>query len=104
MAMPRLRKRLVRAVLVSVVVLGTGVGMLYALQRQLIYFPDATKVPAAADVIAGSRDVTLHTSDGLDLDAWFLPASGSEDTGMAVLFAPGNGGNREGRAVFAQTL
>ncbi len=102
--MPRLRKWLVRAVLVSVVVLVTGVGMLYALQRQLIYFPDATKVPSAADVIAGSRDVTLHTEDGHDLGAWFVPASGREDTGMAVLFAPGNGGNREGRAVFAQAL
>ena len=99
--MPRLRKWLVRGVLVSVVVLGTGVGMLYALQRQLIYFPDATTVPPAADVIPGSRDVTLHTEDGLELGAWFVPATGSEDTGMAVLFAPGNGGNREGRAMFA---
>ena len=63
----RLRKRLVRVVLVSVVILGTGVGMLWALQRQLIYFPDASPVSPAADVIPGSRDVTLHTADGLEL-------------------------------------
>ena len=104
MATPRLRKRLVRGVLVSLVILGTGVGMLWALQRQLIYFPDATQVPPAADVIAGARDVTLHTSDGLELGAWFVPAAGPDDTGMAVLFAPGNGGNREGRAMFAEAL
>ena len=104
MATPRLRKKLVRGVLVSVVILGTGVGMLWALQRQLIYFPDTTQVPSAADVIPGSRDVTLHTKDGLELGAWFVPAAGAEDTGMAVLFAPGNGGNREGRATFAEAL
>src|SRR5687768_5773518 len=104
MATPRLRKRLVRGVLVSVVILGAVVAMLYALQRQLIYFPDATPVPPAADVIPGARDVTLNTRDGLELGAWFVPAAGCEDTGMAVLFAPGNGGNREGRATFADAL
>jgi pimeloyl-ACP methyl ester carboxylesterase len=78
--------------------------MLWALQRQLIYFPDATQVPPAADVLPGSRDVTLHTRDGLELGAWFVPAAGAEDTRMAVLFAPGNGGNREGRATFAEAL
>jgi len=91
-------------VLVLVVILGTGVGMLWALQRQLIYFPDASPVSPAADVIPGSRDVTLHTADGLELGAWFLPAAGGEDTGMAVMFAPGNGGNRAGRATFAEAL
>ena len=93
-----------RGVLVSVVILGIVVGMLYALQRQLIYFPDATPVPPAADDIPGARDVTLNTTDGLELGAWFVPAAGREDTGMAVLFAPGNGGNREGRATFAEAL
>ena len=61
-------------------------------------------MPPAADVIVGARDVTLHTKDGLDLGAWFLPADEAADTGMAVLFAPGNGGNREGRATFAESL
>jgi len=89
---------------VSVLILGTVVGMLWALQRQLIYFPDPTPVPAAADVIAGSRDVTLHTTDGLELGAWFVPAAGHEDTGMVVLLAPGNGGNRADRAEFAESL
>ena len=55
-------------------------------------------------MIPGSRDVTLQTADGLELGAWFVPADGSEDTGMAVLFAPGNGGNRAGRAAFAESL
>jgi len=78
--------------------------MLWALQRRLIYFPDSRQVPPAADVIDGSRDVTLQTRDGLELRAWFVPAADREDTGMAVLLAPGNGGNRAGRAEFAERL
>ena len=90
--------------MVLVLLAGAVVAMLWALQRQLIYFPDSTPVPPAADVIAGARDVTLHTSDGLELGAWFVPADPREDTGMAVLFAPGNGGNRAGRAGLAEEL
>ena len=91
-------------VLLVLVVGGTVVSMLWALQRQLIYFPDATPVPPAGNVIAGARDVTLHTADGLELGAWFVPATGQADTRMAVLVAPGNGGNRAGRAGFAEEL
>jgi len=83
---------------------GTVLGVLWALQRQLIYFPDATPVPPAQDVIVGARDVTLHTADGFELGAWFVPAGGQVDTGLAVLVAPGNGGNRAGRAGFAEEL
>ena len=91
-------------VLGLVLLVGVAVGMLTALQRQLIYFPDSTRVPPAGDVIAGARDITLHTSDGLDLGAWFVPASTDADLRMAVLVAPGNGGNRLGRAGLATEL
>lgn len=84
--------------------LGLAVGMLTVLQRQLIYFPDTTTVPPAGDVIAGARDVTLRTSDGLTLGAWFVPASPVADTDMAVLVAPGNGGNRSDRVGLATEL
>src|SRR4051794_41909819 len=74
-----------------------AIAMLWGLQRRLIYFPDATPVPPAAHVIAGAREVTLNTSDGLELGAWFVPAGPVNRTGMAVLLAPGNGGDRGGR-------
>ena len=80
------------------------VGMLWAFQRQLVYYPDPTSVPPAGEVIDGARDVTLHTADGLELGAWFVPAAGTTRTGMAVLLAPGNGGNRAGRAELAAEL
>ena len=98
------RRNLKRGLLVVLLLGGTVVAMLLALQRQLIYFPDPTPVSPAGDVIAGARDVTLHTSDGLELGAWFVPATGPVDTRLAVLVAPGNGGNRAGRADFAEAL
>jgi pimeloyl-ACP methyl ester carboxylesterase len=100
----RLRSNLGRGLLVLVLVVGTVVAVLWTLQRHLIYFPDPTPVPSAATVIAGARDVTLRTADGLELGAWFVPADPRQDTGMAVLLAPGNGGNRAGRAGLAEEL
>ena len=98
------RRVLGRGLVVSILLVGTVVAVLWALQRQLIYLPATTPVPPASEVIPGARDVTLHTADGLELGAWFVPAAGSTDTGMAVLVAPGNGGNRVGRAGFAAEL
>ncbi len=83
---------------------GTVMAVLWAVQRQLVYFPDTRPLPPAGDVVVGARDVTLHTADGLELGAWFVPAAGPVDTGTAVLVAPGNGGNRAGRAGLATEL
>ena len=79
---------------------------LWALQRQLIFFPDPAAVPPAGQVIDGARDVTLRTTDGLELGAWFVPAASTAQDGRrhAVLLAPGNGGNRLGRAPLAERL
>jgi len=103
MARP-LHTRVIRGLLITLAILGALIGLLWAFQRQLIYYPDTTALPPAGEVIPGARDVTLHTSDDLELDAWFVPARKTTDTRMAVLLAPGNGGNRAGRAAFAQRL
>jgi pimeloyl-ACP methyl ester carboxylesterase len=97
--------RMARVLVVVLLIGGVMVGMLWWLQRQMIYFPDASSVPPAGDVIEGARDVTLHTDDGLELGAWFVPAApGAPDRRMAVLVAPGNDGNRLGRADLAEEL
>jgi hypothetical protein len=97
---------MVRVALVVLVIGGAVVAMMWWLQRQFIYFPDTSDVPPAGEVIEGARDVTLLTDDGLELGAWFVPASesGGADRRMAVLVAPGNGGNRAGRAELAEEL
>jgi uncharacterized protein len=94
---------LVSVALVVGVVVTVVVGLVWAFQRRLVYFPDASPVPSAGTVIPGARDVTLHTSDGLDLGAWFVPPAGG-DRGLAVLVAPGNAGNRSDRAALATEL
>lgn len=83
------------------VLVGLVVAMRFG-QRQLVHFPDRTTPPPAATVLAGARDVTLTTSDGLTLGAWYVPPSGA--CRAAVLVAPGNAGNRRGRAPLAAAL
>lgn len=97
-------RTLVRAVLGSgVVVLGL-LSMVWAWQRSLIYFPDEGEVPAVHQVLPGGQDVRHRTADGLDLGAWFVPAAAEADRQKAVLYLPGNGGNRAGRAQIAEEL
>ncbi len=101
-------RSIVGVLVAFLLIVGVVVGMLWWLQRQLIYFPDASSVLPAGEVILGARDVTLRTDDGLELGAWFVPAApGAGPTGrqrMAVLVAPGNGGNRADRAGLAEEL
>lgn len=76
---------------------------LWGFQRRLIYFPSRARVPPAAEVIAGARDVTLRTGDALELGAWLVPAR-DPDRGAAVLVASGNAGDRSMRAPLAAAL
>lgn len=90
------------AVIVSAVVV-LLLGLVWGLQRHLIYLPGTEAVPPSAAVLPGASEVTLDTSDGLSLGAWFIPAD-EPDRGMAVLVANGNAGNRSGRAPLARAL
>jgi uncharacterized protein len=94
----------VRSVIAIVGVVALLLGSAWLLQRRMIYLPSAEPVPEASAVIAGATDVTLLTSDGLRLGAWFVPAQRAVDREAAVLLAPGNAGSRAGRAPLAQAL
>lgn len=97
--------RWVGRILLGVVAVIAGVlALIWSFQRSLIYFPDNSTVPPAAEVLPAAQDVTLRTQDGLDLQAWFVAADAQADTGLAVLYAPGNGGHRAGRAGIAAEL
>jgi fermentation-respiration switch protein FrsA (DUF1100 family) len=78
------------------------VTLAYLFQRSLVFLPSDGPVPSAGDVLPGARDVTLTTSDGLELGAWFVPALGTERG--TVLVAPGNAGDRSLRAPLAAAL
>jgi fermentation-respiration switch protein FrsA (DUF1100 family) len=98
---PVVRGRAATAVALALAVVGVIVAV-WVGQRALVYFPDRTAPPPAAVVLPGARDVTLTTSDGLTLGAWYVPPS--MPCGAAVLVAPGNAGNREGRVGLAAAL
>ena len=75
---------------------------LWVLQRRLVFPADTSDPGPAAGWLPGARDVVLHTSDGVDLTAWYLPADAGCE--VSVLVAPGNGGNRAGRTELAVRL
>jgi uncharacterized protein len=98
--------RVGRSVLVVVLVLAVIVIAVWALQRRLIYYPDRSPVPSAGQVLPGARDVSLNTSDELQLGGWLIPpaAPAGPGRGFTVLVANGNGGNRADRARLAEAL
>lgn len=79
-----------------------AVGLVWFGQRQLIYFPDSNDPGSAADSFESGSDVELSTSDDLKLSAWLVEPANPRD--VAVLYLPGNGGNRDGRIEVGQAL
>jgi uncharacterized protein len=77
------------AVLIVLVYLGFAL-MLYALQSRMLYFPtrEIATTPAAAGM--SYEELRLTTSDGIRIQAWYVPAP---DPRGHVLFFHGNGGN-----------
>lgn len=101
---PRWRGPLITVLSVLLVIgallLAIGLG-----QRHLIYFPNRND---PGQVNSGDRDpyasdVTFTTDDGLTLHTWLF-APTAEKTGVAVLYLPGNGGNRLNRLDVAQEM
>jgi uncharacterized protein len=98
-------KPVLTVLVAGLLVLALLVTLAWLAQRRLIYLPDRGDVPPAAAAVAGARDVTLPTTDGLDLGAWLVPpADPAADRRFTVLVAPGNAGNRAGRAPLARAL
>jgi len=86
-------------VMLAVVVVAPG----WALQRWLIYFPSGSPAVAPGQLLEGGSVVGLRTEDGLDLAAWYAPAT-APSTGATVLVLPGNAGSRAARVPLARAL
>ncbi len=98
-------RRALRAALVSLLVMGLTIGLLWLAQRKLIYFPDTRRPPDPAGVLSGASEVGFDTADGLRLHGWLVrPPDRDRDRAVAVLVAPGNAGNRLSRAPLARAL
>jgi fermentation-respiration switch protein FrsA (DUF1100 family) len=66
------------------------VGFAYFRQEKMLYFPLKTLEATPADVGLTFEEVSLRTSDGVDISAWYLPAYSEKGV---VLFCHGNAGN-----------
>lgn len=77
--------------------------VLYFAQRSLIYFPHGEVAAPAALGLTQAEVVRFETEDGLDLEAWFVPAREPSEQRTLVVFN-GNAGNRGHRAVLAATF
>jgi fermentation-respiration switch protein FrsA (DUF1100 family) len=100
---------IVRAIVVVAVVTAVVLALVYVTQRSLIYFPGSTP-PGSELLPRGAEVIELHTSDGLRLSSWFLPAThrsgsaGDRPAGPAVLIFNGNAGDRSHRLTLAEAL
>ena len=95
-------RRLVTVVAIGALVLLGLVGMLWAFQRTLIYFP-SQDVGDLRATVSDAEDVTFTTADGLELGALLVPAFGDAN-GATVLVFNGNAGNRGDRVPLATAL
>lgn len=75
-----------------VVCYAAAVALLWAFQRDLMYYPDAMPPvpPSYYAMLGGVREVELETADGLTLTAWYAPGPAGRPT---VVVLPGNGGS-----------
>ncbi|MEU4744165.1 alpha/beta fold hydrolase, partial [Actinosynnema sp. NPDC023658] len=96
-----MRRRVLSGVSTVVIIVAVVFGGAFAFQRKLVFLPSGGPLPAAGEVVAGGRDVTLTTGDGLRLTAWHFPVDPARAT---VLVAPGNAGNRHLRVPLARAL
>jgi len=88
------------AMLVTLLAAG---GLFASITASLVYYPPRSPSPPASAVLPGAEDVVLHTTDGLALGAYFVPALEPSD-GATIIVFHGNAGDRAMRAPLAQAL
>jgi pimeloyl-ACP methyl ester carboxylesterase len=88
---------------VLVVLAALLAALVWAFQRRLVYFPAGSPAAAPQELLDGGSAVVVRVADGLELTAWYAPATGPA-TGTTVLVLPGNAGSRAARAPLARAL
>jgi uncharacterized protein len=84
----------------AIISFGILIAAFYFTQRSLLYFPTRTYVsPAEAHANTAFREMTVITADGLNLKAWFAPATSKPFT---IVFFHGNGDSLYGAAQVAE--
>lgn len=73
--------------------------LLFAVQGRLLYFPSRVITATPADAGLPYEEVRLRARDGVQLQAWFVPAAADRGT---ILFFHGNAGNLSHRLISLQ--
>jgi len=84
----------------GIVVVAAVLAVIYLSQRSFIYFPEGQVPPPLSVGLRTADVVRIETEDGLDLEAWFVPARRSPADRTIIVFN-GNAGNRASRAALA---
>ena len=97
---PPWRRRLRRTGLVAAAALILGYlaicALMYAVQRSMLFIPDVRDVAGDVDRLPGAEAITLATSDGETIKAWW---KAPREPGLPVyLYLHGNGANLSRRA------
>lgn len=77
-----------------IVICGSQAVYLYLNQSRYVYFPAREITADPSDMGLLYEEVTIRTSDGIDLSGWYIPA---DKPRAVVLFFHGNGGNISNR-------
>lgn len=84
------RLEVVKVAVAAVVFYGVLVGVLYLIQRSMMYFPWSDVPVPAESGVPEMRPIRLATADGLTLTSWYRPARAGQPT---VVFFHGNAGH-----------
>jgi uncharacterized protein len=95
--------RLMSTVIGGLIILVGVLGLAWALQRRMMYFPLGDVSAPGSVGLRNVEAVTFTTGDGLVLNGWFLPSLRSPPW-FTVLVFNGNAGNRAYRAPLAAAL
>ncbi len=75
---------------------GLIITVIFLMQRRILFLPDSTAPDLARAGVAGVRAITVTTTDGLSLLAWYMPPVRPD--GPVVLYLHGNAGHIGHRA------
>ena len=93
-----LRKRMhfLLALLILATLYGIVLSLVYAYQRELLYFPSHVYLtPREAGANSALRELSVTTADGIALKGWYAPATTRR---LTLIFFHGNGDNLDGVA------
>ncbi|MFQ6671904.1 MAG: alpha/beta hydrolase [Candidatus Tectimicrobiota bacterium] len=98
-----MRRRLAPLALVLAVPWGLG-GLVWFLEKSLIYYPDKILEATPAEYDLAYEDVFFPAPDGMELHGWWIPAKGGGAGRPVILWMHGNAGNISHRLHNARLL